>query len=210
MEQLFTKEDHQALKEKDPLMKKVMETIPLTPRSLTPDLFQSLLKSIVGQQISMKAQETIWQRCLKAFPQITPKSISEAPLDTLRGLGLSGPKASYLKGTATMIFQGTLDLETLPFASDEEVIEALTKLPGIGPWTAEMVLIFTLGRKDVLSYGDLAIKRGLMMLYGHDTLSKKQFQYYKQLFSPQGTLAALYLWEISSGRYDLDALKADV
>lgn len=210
MEHLFTKEDHEALKEKDPLMKKVMETISLPPRTRTPDLFQSLLKTIVGQQISMKAQETIWQRFQEAFPQCTPKTISMAPLDTLRGLGISGSKAAYLKGTATMIHQGALDLDALPLASDEEVLEALTKLPGIGPWTAEMVLIFTLGRKDVLSYGDLAIKKGLMMLYGHDTLSKKQFHVYQQRFSPLGTLAALYLWEISSGRYDLDALKSDV
>ena len=80
---------------------------------------------------------------------------------------------------------------------DDEVIGLLSSLPGIGVWTAEMLLIFSLGRMDVLSYGDLAIRRGLCKLYGHKTLTKEQFARYKKRYSPYGSIASLYLWRLS-------------
>jgi DNA-3-methyladenine glycosylase II len=89
---------------------------------------------------------------------------------------------------------------------DQEVADTLVTLNGIGPWTAEMIMIFSMGRKDIMSYGDLAIRRGLMLLYGHEEISKDLFRDYQKKFSPYGTLASLYLWEISTGKYDLSDL----
>jgi len=180
-----------------------MEVIPFYERETDEDLFRSLMNNIVGQQISMKAQETVWKRFLAHFQSITPETIAKASLEEIQSLGVSFRKAGYLKGTAEMIERKELDLEKLYNQSDEAVIKELVRLPGIGPWTAEMLLIFTMGRKDVLSFGDLAIKKGLMMLYGHETITKEIFEEYRQRFSPYGTLASLYLWEISSGKYEL-------
>lgn len=199
----FSRQERNALKKKDPRMKLAMETIPFYTRETEEDLFKSLMNNIVGQQISMKAQETVWKRFIAHFEEFTPEVLAEAPLEEIQSLGVSFRKAGYLKGTAGMIARKELDLQGLYTLSDEEVIRELVRLPGIGPWTAEMLLIFTMGRKDVLSFGDLAIKKGLMMLYGHETITKELFKEYRKLFSPYGTLASLYLWELSSGRYTL-------
>lgn len=199
----FTKKEMDALKKKDPALAKAMEVIPFYTRETDEDLFASLMNNIVGQQISMKAQETVWKRFLSHFKNITPEIIANASIEELQSLGISFRKAGYLKGTAEMVARGDLELDKLYDLPDEDVIKELVKLPGIGPWTAEMLLIFTMGRKDVLSFGDLAIKKGLMMLYGHETLTKELFDVYRARFSPHGTLASLYLWEISSGKYTL-------
>lgn len=199
----FSKDDFENLKKKDEKLAKAMEILPFYTRETDEDLFRSLINNIVGQQISMKAQETVWKRFLDYFPAITPEHIAAATLEEIQGLGISFRKAGYLKGTAEMVLKNEISLKDLYSLSDEEVIKELVKLPGIGPWTAEMLLIFTMGRKDVLSYGDLAIRKGLMMLYGHETITKEIFETYRQRFSPYGTLASLYLWEISSGNYTL-------
>lgn len=199
----FTEKEKEELKKKDQRLGKAMEVIPFYERKTDEDLFRSLMNNIVGQQISMKAQETVWKRFMDHFEHITPEVLAKAPLEEIQSLGVSFRKAGYLKGTAEMIERKELDLEKLYSQSDEEVIKELVRLPGIGPWTAEMLLIFTMGRKDVMSFGDLAIKKGLMMLYGHETITKEIFEEYRLRFSPYGTLASLYLWEISSGKYEL-------
>ena len=106
-------------------------------------------------------------------------------------------KAGYIKSAAEAVYSGRIDLSALHELSDEEIIHRLMALPGIGVWTTEMLLIFSLGRKDVLSYGDLAIRRGLCKLYGHKTLTKEQFARYKSRYSPYGSIASLYLWRLS-------------
>jgi len=162
-----------------------------------PDLFTALVSSVVGQQISGKAAATVWNRVVERFGEITPSRLDQATLEEVQSCGMSFRKAEYVKGIASACAQGDLDLEGLKSLPDPEVVKALSSLKGIGPWTAEMMLIFSLGRKDVVSWGDLAIRRGMMSLYGLETLTRQQFDRYRAKYSPYGSVASLYIWELA-------------
>jgi len=162
-----------------------------------PDLFTALVSSVVGQQISGKAAATVWNRVVERFGEITPSRLDQASLEEVQSCGMSFRKAEYVKGIAAACANGGLDLEDLKVLSDEEVVKALSSLKGIGPWTAEMMLIFSLGRKDVVSWGDLAIRRGMMSLYGLESLSRPEFDRFRAKYSPYGSVASLYIWELA-------------
>lgn len=202
----FTPDEYDGLKAKDEKMKRAMEKLPMYEREVDDDLFRSLISNIVGQQISMKAADTVWKRFLDHFKEITPLRLYEADLAEIQSLGISMRKATYIQKTAEKVHKKIVDLEALWTMEDQEVADTLVTLNGIGPWTAEMIMIFSMGRKDIMSYGDLAIRRGLMLLYGHEEITKELFRKYQERFSPYGTLASLYLWEISSGKYDFSDL----
>ncbi|MFA5448527.1 MAG: DNA-3-methyladenine glycosylase 2 family protein, partial [Sphaerochaeta sp.] len=106
-------------------------------------------------------------------------------------------KAEYIHNIAIKIEEGSLDLERLQTLEDDEVTKELVKLKGIGPWTAEMILLFGLKRPDVLSYGDLAILRGMRILYNLESIDRSTFEVYRRRYSPYGTTASLYLWAVS-------------
>ena len=108
-------------------------------------------------------------------------------------------KATYIHAMAHQIADGNIDLDALPSMSDEEVCRELTKFKGIGPWTAEMLLTFSLQRPDIVSFGDLAIQRGMRMLYRHRKITPELFAKYKRRYSPYGTVASIYLWAIAGG-----------
>ncbi len=186
------------LKKKDKKLATVIDLIGPIERHINPDLFESLVSSIVAQQISGKAFETMYAR-LKAKSPITPEGILHLSTDDIQSCGMSLKKVSYIQGAATY-FSHT-DIETLKTMTDEALIEHLVQLNGIGRWTAEMLLIFSLNRMDVFSKKDLAIRRGISMLYHHTKITDTLLDKYHKRYSPYASLASLYLWEISSGRY---------
>ena len=194
-------EELEILKKKDKKMARAIERIGTIQREINPDLFESLVNTIVGQQISMKAQDTIWKRFLDHFTVITPEIIYRASLEEIQRLGISMRKATYIHSAAEKVHTGELNIESLWEMSDEDVIRTLVSLDGIGIWTAEMLMIFSMGRKDILSFGDLAIRRGMMNLYGHKEITKERFEHYRKRYSPHGTLASMYLWELSKDIY---------
>lgn len=198
---LFSEEEREGLKKKDKKLAKAMDEIGEIKREINPDLFESLVNNIVGQQISMKAQDTIWKRFLDHFSAITPENLYNASLDEIQSLGISMRKATYIHRAAEKVHSGELDIQKLWAMSDEDVSKTLVSLDGIGPWTAEMLMIFSMGRKDILSFGDLAIRRGMMNLYGHKDITKERFEKYRKRYSPYGTLASMYLWELSKDNY---------
>jgi DNA-3-methyladenine glycosylase II len=108
-------------------------------------------------------------------------------------------KAEYIHGIADDVVSGVLDLEQIQMLSDEEAIEKLVACRGVGTWTAEMLLIFSYQRPDIVSWNDLGIRRGMMRLYEQDTLSKEQFQIYRERYAPYGTTASFYLWALARG-----------
>lgn len=187
------------LKSKDKKLSAAIERVGPIKREVNPDLFASLIKSIVGQQISTKAQLTIWQRMQDRFKPFTPEVLGKAEPETIQSCGISMRKASYISGIAQAVLNKEIDLESLKSNSDEEVIKELTKLKGIGVWTAEMLLTFSLQRPDVVSFGDLAIQRGMRMLYRHRVITPELFRRYSRRYSPYGTVASLYLWAIAGG-----------
>ncbi len=187
------------LKEKDPDLGKAMDEIGYLTRELIPDLFMALINSIIGQQISTKAQETIWMRFLDMFNPITPEHIAAVAAETIQTCGISLKKVEYIKGIAQSVIGGSLNLDEIQAMSDEDVCKRLSQIKGIGIWTAEMLMIFSMQRKDVVSFGDMAILRGMRMLYRHRKITPALFAKYKRRYSPYGTVASLYLWSISHG-----------
>ena len=186
------------LKKKDKKLGEVIERIGPIKRRIDDNLFESLIGSIVAQQISGKAYETVFKR-LKAKTSITPEGLLELTNLDIQSCGMSLKKASYIHSVA-QYFQ-TVDIEVLKTEPDEVIIEKLIQLKGIGKWTAEMLLIFSLNRMNVLSKNDLAIRRGISMLYHHKKITTELLDRYHKRYTPYASLASLYLWEISSGRY---------
>jgi DNA-3-methyladenine glycosylase II len=187
------------LKNKDKKLGKAIDRIGHINREVNPDLFSSLISSIIGQQISTKAHKTILERMYLNIGKITEKNISKLSVNEIQAFGMTFKKAEYIKELSTKIKCGELDLAEIKNKPDNEIIYELTKLRGVGRWTVEMLLIFCLQRPDVLSYQDLAIIRGLRMLYRQKEITKKMFEKYKRRYSPYGSVASLYLWSIAGG-----------
>lgn len=185
------------LKSKDKKLSAAIDKIGIIERKVTPDPFEALISSVVGQQISSKAAVTVWNRLVELLGSITPKSISQADVSKIQVCGMSQKKAGYIKGIAEAAISGEVDFNLLHTMADEEIIKKLSSLRGVGEWTAEMLLIFSLNRPNVVSYKDLAIRRGMMNLYGLKELPKEKFEKYKKRYSPYGSVASLYLWALS-------------
>lgn len=185
------------LKKRDQQLGLAIDRIGPVEREVIPDLFAALVNSIVSQQISAPAAATVWNRMRERFGAVTPPVIAAATMDEIQQCGLSNRKAGYIKGIAESVAGGGLDLAGLAGLSDAEIIGRLVTLKGVGRWTAEMLLIFSLNRPNVVSWDDLAIRRGMINLYGLKTLTKARFERYRKRYSPYGSVASLYLWAIS-------------
>lgn len=180
-------------------MADVMDKVGLVRRTVIPDLFAALVHSIVGQQISTKAHETIWRRLVAGLGVVTPRGVEELSDDELRRYGLSYRKVAYIKGAARKVLSGEFDIQELYSLSDADVVERLSRLDGIGVWSAEMLMLFSMQRRDVLSYSDLAIQRGLRMIYHHRRITRSLYERYRRRFSPYGSVASLYVWAVAGG-----------
>ena len=187
------------LSRKDKRLASAMERIGPIQREVRPDLFDALMHSIVGQQIATKAQQTVWARLVLALGEVTPETIDGAETATLQGVGLSFRKVGYMKAAARKVLLGELDVEALRLMDDASLCATLCALDGVGVWTAEMLMLFSLQRPDVLSFGDLAILRGLRMLYRHREVSRDRFEIYRRRYSPYGSAASLSLGAIAGG-----------
>jgi DNA-3-methyladenine glycosylase II len=187
------------LKKADKSLAAVIDRIGIIERSVIPDLFTALVHSIVGQQISTKAHQTVWERMQKELGRLTPAVIDSLSQDKLQQFGITFKKAAYIKSAALKVLTGEFDIDSLHAMSDEEVCAKLSELNGIGVWTAEMLMIFSMQRPNVLSYGDLAILRGLRMVYRHRKIDKVKFNKYWKRYTPYASVASLYLWRWQVG-----------
>ena len=184
---------------RDRRLAEVIQRIGHIERGVDSDLFSSVVHHIIGQQISTKAQQTIWLRMTDRLGEVTPESVSAASEAELQALGMTFRKAVYIKDFADRINDGSFDLHAIPSMEDEDAIRALTSLKGIGVWTAEMILLFCLQRPNILSYDDLAIQRGMRMVYHHRKIDKKLFEKYRRRLSPYCSVASLYFWAVAGG-----------
>ena len=189
----------QYLRSRDKWLGEVIDRVGMIRREVDPDLFAAVVHHIVGQQISTKAQATIWQRMQDALGRVNAETILAAGVPRLQALGISFRKAEYITDLAEKVRTGAFDLDAVAHMSDEDAIRALSSLKGIGVWTAEMILLFCLQRPDVFSYDDLAIQRGLRMVYHHRRIDRKLFDRYRRRFSPYCSVASLYLWAVAGG-----------
>ena len=188
----------------DPAMAKLIER--LGDRSAAqrrrgapkPDAYGALLRTIVGQQLSAKAARTIYERVLALYGGKTPspKQILATDEADLRGAGLSGRKVEYIRDLAAHVQSGELELDRLEELSDEEVIEEISAVRGLGKWSAEMFLIFHLERPDVISGGDLGIRKAIQLELGMDEMpTPAEVEEIGERWSPHRSLASIYLWE---------------
>ena len=187
------------LRRKDKRLCEVIDCVGHIDRAVDPDLFSSVVHHIIGQQISTKAQATIWARCQDALGAVNAETILSAGVPKLQSLGMTFRKAEYITDFAEKVHTGAFDLDVVEHMSDEDAIRALSTLKGIGVWTAEMILLFCMQRPDVFSYDDLAIRRGLRMVYHHREITRDRFETYRRRFSPYCSVASLYLWAVSGG-----------
>lgn len=168
-------------------------------RIVMPDLFEALVYAIVGQLISAKASHTIWGRLLERFGEISPAHLAGQSADEIQRCGMTMRKAACIRQIAHLIAQGEFHLDELHHLPDSDVIRKLMTLNGVGRWTAEMLLLNAMERPDIVSWGDIAIRRGMMKLYGLQSITKAQFNQYRLRYSPYGSVASIYLWELSMG-----------
>ena len=187
------------LRKKDKRLAAVIDRVGHIDRAVDPDLFSSVIHHIIGQQISTKAQATIWQRMQDALGEVNAETVLAAGVPRLQSLGMTFRKAEYITDFAGKIHTGAFDPDTVEHMSDEDAIRELSALKGIGVWTAEMILLFCMQRPDIFSYDDLAIQRGLRMVYHHRSIDRKLFEKYRRRFSPYGSVASLYLWAVAGG-----------
>ena len=185
------------LSKKDKRLSALIDRVGIIKRPVNPDPFASLVDSIVAQQISTKAAATVSAKLLALCGKITPNVLNTLTQQEIQACGMSMQKAGYIKNIAHSAASKIVDFNTLHEKSDQEIINILTTIKGVGVWTAEMLLIFSLMRPNVVSYGDFAIRRGMMILYGLKDLPKEKFQRYAKRYSPYGSIASLYLWEMS-------------
>ena len=166
------------------------------------DPFVTLCRAIISQQLSGRAASTITERLETLFDSgvLTPEGILATPDETLRSLGLSRQKQAALKDSANKTRDGSLQLATLPTLSDEDVMRRLTQVRGIGVWTAEMFLIFSLGRLDVFPVGDLGIRKAIQRVYGYKKMPAVTTMHrHARKWVPYRTIATWYLWESYDG-----------
>jgi len=162
------------------------------------DAYGALLRAIVGQQLSTKAARTIYGRILELFGGATPgpERLLEASEADLRAAGLSGRKVEYIRDLASHVISGELELDRLGELSDEEVIEEIVAVRGLGRWTAEMFLIFHLERPDVISGGDLGIRKAIQIEYRLEGMpTPTEVVERAEPWRPHRSLASIYLWE---------------
>jgi DNA-3-methyladenine glycosylase II len=193
--------DDRELMRADKVLRRVMEEQgPIDPRidrrGSRPDPFDALARAIVGQQLSTRAANSIWEKLIGLFDgEITTEALLRRRPQTLRNAGLSNAKVGFLRDLAARVKDGRLDLKQLKKLPDEDVIAELIEVKGIGSWSAEMFLIFHLGRPDVVSAGDLGIRRAIQITYGLDDLpGPEEVERIAEPWRPHRTLACLYLW----------------
>ena len=195
----YGKKEIEYLKARDGRLGAIIDQIGHIRWTVEPDLFSAIVQNIVSQQISGSAAASILARIEERLGEITPKSVSKTDAQTFRACGVSLRKTEYIKEFAAKVASGELDLAAVAKMPDAEVIAMLSSLRGIGVWTAEMLLLFTLQRPDILSYGDLGIHRGMRMVYRHRKITKKLFAKYRRRLSPCGSVASLYFWMVAGG-----------
>ena len=184
----------------DPLLKNVIDSISLDTSKSNGDVYGALVRSIISQQLSVKAAATIYGRFLDLFENNYPHHdhVIKMEPETMRQVGLSRQKSSYIKNVATFFIEEQMENSDWKTQSDEDITKALTQIKGVGTWTVEMILMFTLDRPDVFPVGDLGIQQAMIALYDvkadKKTLKPKLIEIAEQ-WKPHRTLACRYLWE---------------
>jgi DNA-3-methyladenine glycosylase II len=181
----------------DPVLGKVLETQGVFEFKVEGDLFEALVESILSQQLASASANSIIRKVRAIYPdgKLEAKAVYKTPVRKLRSAGVSPQKITYLKDLSKRVSKGAIDLESLRSLDDEQIIQILDEVRGIGPWTVHMLLIFTLGRTDVLPVDDLGVRKGVQEVYSLKEMPKKvKMEKLGENWHPYRTVASLYLW----------------
>lgn len=183
------------LRESDSRMAQIIERFGYIERNTHRPLFEALVESIVSQQVASASAERTMRKIAGAVGgSVVPATIASLGREGLRKCGVAARKAEWIVSAAERFETGGFGEEELRELSNEEVVDRLTSLGGVGRWTAEMLLMFSLGREDVLPTGDLGLRKALTVLYGERRLTAKRWAHYRRLFGPYCSIASFYLW----------------
>ncbi len=182
---------------RDPVLATVIRSYRGETMKLRGKGFQTLARAIVGQQISVKAADSIWRRVRKSVVRVNPKRMAYAPSEELRACGLSNAKVLYMHSLANHFLENARQIRQWPRMEDEAIIGELTTIKGIGRWTAEMFLIFALGRPDVFPIDDLGLLKGIYRLYnGGEKMTKDAVLAVGETWRPYRSLGTWYMWRV--------------
>jgi len=185
----------QHLAKKDKVLRKLVKAYPDAELRTRGDAFQTLARSIVGQQISVKAAQSVWNRFAQAAGTMNPATVVSLPVETLRACGLSGQKALYVKDLARHFEEGLVKPRRWSRMEDEAVIDDLIRVKGVGRWSAEMFLMFRLMRPNILPVGDLGLQRAMERLYNDgEPLTRDEMRAIGKPWQPWSSVATWYLW----------------
>lgn len=181
----------------DPILGAYIQSVGVLSRQGIIDPYIATLDAIIAQQVSAKAAQSISERFFAAYPNGNPEQILQASLEDLKACGLSSSKANYLKNIAEANASQKVPFSNLHEYSSEEIRSFLLPIKGVGRWTVEMVQIFSLEKMDVMSYDDLAIRRGIQVLYNKKEVTPAFFKKLYKRYQPFQTYASFYLWHAS-------------
>lgn len=193
---LYTEKQIDYLISADPIFGHAVKKLGRVEREIIPDLFAALVYAIIGQLISVRSARAIWQR-MQLEINITPQELSTKSVDEIRYYGLTARKSKVIQTISTDVINGHILLDDMRALPDEQFIQKITEIDGIGRWTAEMLLINCLERQNILSRSDIAIQRGIKKLYGLTQIDEANFDDCEKRFSPFCSVASIYLWEIA-------------
>ena len=182
---------------KDPVMAKLIAHYGHFKRGVEQTVFSSLITHIVSQMLSNKVGAVLNGRLHALVGAYTPEGILRQTPAAIKGIGISRRKADYIVGLARGTADGRYDFDGLEGMTDAEVVAYLCQIPGVGKWTAEMIAEFTLGRLDIFSYGDAALRGGMVKAHGFKTLSKLRFERYRKKYTPYCSVASLYYYAVN-------------
>lgn len=185
------------LSERDPVMRDLIGAVGGCDHNPGGDHYQTLIESMIYQQVTGKAAEAIYSKFLnRCGGSVTPETVSSLNLDQMRGAGLSRQKISYIMDLTEKVLNGDLQLDGIDSLADEEIVERLVTVKGIGTWTAQMFLIFTLGRIDVFPLNDLGVRKAIQKRYGNGRkISERRMEKIASRWEPYRTVGVLILWK---------------
>jgi len=193
----YTESEMEYVASKDKIMSRLIDHYGHIDRGKNTDIFSSLVEHIIGQLLSNKAAKVLNNRFRNKFEEITAERLAPITVDELRSCGISRPKATAIHELSNGVISGKYDFSSLKSMSDEEVVQYLMQIKGVGRWTAEMIAEFTLGRLNIFCYQDVALKNGIIKAHGFNTLSELRFNRLKKKYSPYTTVASLYYYELN-------------
>lgn len=202
MKWMIKQSDCEGLFDKDEKMKQLINKIEEIEVLIEPDLFTAIIHAIVSQNIPHERAERIMQGLIEKCGSLNVENVLNIEIQGIKECGLSFRKASYIYRIAQDIQSGYLDLEELETSSDIEVRNRLALLPGIGEWTADKLMIYSMNRKNIFSINDKLLQKGIRMVYHHRKVDDQLMRKYQRRFSPYGTLASFYLWEVAKGNIE--------